>query len=151
VTDFFDEVAPERYRGADFAIARGLRNIVGGAQRQRAQADLGIPPRQRRRHDHNEIASFFKQQREGSDAVELGHINIEHDDVGDDALELIYGLTAGAKRGNDFKIGFGFDPAGKQPADDDGIVDQHDADTPADCVRGGGRWRNNEVHWTGLY
>ena len=79
---------------------------------------------------------FCEQQRQRRDAVEIRHVDVEHDDVGIDALELVDGLAAGAQRGDDFKIGFGFDPARKQPAHDDGVVDEHDADAAAD---GGGR------------
>ena len=147
LADLLDQVAAEGGRRADLAIASRLRNVVGGAERQRPQADLGVPPRQRGRHDHDEVALLFEQQRQRRDAVELRHVDVQHDHVGIDALELVYRLAAGAQRGDDFKVGFGFDPAGKQPAHDDGIVDEHDADSAADCSRTGRR-RHHEVHWT---
>ena len=64
-------------------LALRLRDVVGGAERERAQADLGVPAGQRRRHEHDEIALLLQQPRQRGDAVDLRHIDVEHDDVRD--------------------------------------------------------------------
>jgi len=75
--------------------------VIGGAERERLQADLGVTPRQRRGHDHDEVGFLGKQLRQGGNAVELGHIDVEHDHVGIGALHLGNGLAPGAQRCND--------------------------------------------------
>ena len=74
-----------RWNAADVVgVGRGfgLRNIVGGAERQRPQADFGAPARQRRGHDHDEIALLLEQERQRRNAVKLRHVDVENDDVG---------------------------------------------------------------------
>jgi hypothetical protein len=126
--------------GADFAIASWFWDVVRCAQGQGPQADLGISPRQRRSHNHNEIGLSLKQQRERCNAVEVWHVDVEHDDVGIDALKLIDGLTPGAQCGDDVKIGLGFDPTREKPPHDNGVVDEHDANAPSGNGR---RWSDN--------
>ena len=136
LADFFDQVAAETGRTGDFAIAGRLRDIVGGAERERLQADLGVTPRQRRGHDHDQVALLFEQQRQGGDAVELRHVDVEHHHVGIGALDLVDGLAAGAQRGDHLEVRFGFHPAPKQAAHDHGVVHDHDADASADGAVG---------------
>ena len=109
--DFFNKVAAEGGRCADLAIAARFWNVICGAQCQCPQADFGISSRQRGRHDHDEIALFLEQQRKRSDAIKLRHVNIEHDNIGVDTLELIDGITPGPQGGDHLEIGLGFDPA----------------------------------------
>ena len=81
VADFLDQLALERRRHAGIGRGLGLWNIIGGAERQRPQADLGAPPRQRRGHDHHQIALLLQQQRQRRNAVKLRHVDVEDDDV----------------------------------------------------------------------
>ncbi len=135
LADLLDQITAEYRGGAHLAIAAGLRNVVGGTQRQRFQADLGVSPRQRRGHDHDEVALFLEQERKRGDAVEVGHVDVEHDDIGINAFKLIDGLSTGAKRCNHVEIGFGFDPTREEAAHDDRVIDEHDADSTA-CANG---------------
>ena len=136
-----------RRRRADLAIASWFLECNRGAERQRLQADLGVPPGQRRGHDHDQIWLLAEQQRQRGDAVEFRHVDVEHDHVGIGALDLRDGIAAGAQRGDDFKIGFGFDPTREQPAHDHRVVNDHDPDAPADGGVGGLYW-HVYVHWT---
>ena len=141
VADFLDQLAAEIGRGRGLARGRGLRNIIGGAERQRAQADLGAAARQRRGHDHDEVALLLQKQRQRRNAVELRHLDVEHDDVGVAALDLVDRLTPGAERRRDRHVGFGVDPARHQAARDDRVVHDHDADRSVGGSRtiGGGK------------
>ncbi len=87
------------------------------------------------------MEALLKQQRKRGDAVEVRHIDIEHDHIGIDALELINGLAAGTQRGDDIKVGFGFNPTREEPAYDDRVVNEHDADAP---IGGGRRLRSDD-------
>ena len=49
LANFFDQFAAEQL---DAAHARGLRDVVGGAERERTQADIGVPPGDGGGHDH---------------------------------------------------------------------------------------------------
>ena len=126
--DLVDQLAAERRGGRDFARGLRLRDVVGGAERERAQADLGVAARQRRRHDHDEVALLFQQPRQRRDAVGVGHVDVEDDDVGIGALELLDGLAAAAHRADDLQPRFRLDPARQQAAHDDGVVDDHHPD-----------------------
>jgi len=55
------------------ARAFRLRDIIGSAERQRLQADLGVPPRQRGRHDDDEIA-FFASSCATPHAIKVRHL-----------------------------------------------------------------------------
>ncbi len=125
-----DEVMAEGRRGGDAAVAFGFRNVVGGAERERLEADLGVAARQRRRHDHDEVTLLRQQQRQRRDAIELRHLDVEDDDIGIDPLELVDRIAAVAEA----------DPASaragsssiqrdtKVRARRTGVVDHHDAD-----------------------
>ena len=128
MTDFFDQLAAERRRTGDLAIAGRLRNVVGGAERQRPQADLGVAPRQRRGHDDDQVAALLQQQRQSGDAVEFRHVDVEQHHVGLDALDLVHRVASGAQRGDHFEIGLGFHPAREQTAHDHRVIHDHDAD-----------------------
>ena len=143
--DFLDQVVMEDLGGGRLARALGLRNVVGGAERQRLEADLRVAPRQRRGHDDDEVALLREQLRQRGDAVELRHFDVEHGDVGLDAVELVDGVEPGAQRGRDFHVRLGVHPARDQPADDHGIVDHHD---PELCLPGGlgRRTRQRNTH-----
>ena len=103
LADFLDQFAAEGRRAGDFAVAVRLGDIVGGAERQRAQADLGVAPRQRRGHDHDQVALLREQQRQRGDAVELRHVDVEHHHVGIGALDLVDRLAPGAQRGDQLR------------------------------------------------
>ncbi len=143
--DFLDQFAMEFRRAGDFAIALRLWNVIDGTQRQRLQADLGVTPRQRRGHDHDQVGLFRQQQRQCGNAVQFRHIDVEHNDVGIGAFDLVDRFTAGAQRGHQGHVGFSFDPPRQQAAHHDGVVHDHDADAPA----GGGSngWFKSEGHW----
>ena len=127
--DFLDKFAAERDRRRDASPRRlRLRDIVGGAERQRPQADFGAAARQRRDHDHDEVALLLQQQRQRRNAVELRHVDVEHDDVGVALLDPRHRFAPGAQRCDDSHVGLGIDPARQQAAHDDGVVDDHHAD-----------------------
>ncbi len=147
--DLFDQLASERDRSSDAAVGLRLGNIIGCAQRERLQADFGVPARQCRGHDDHEIAPLLEQQREGGDAVELRHIDVEHDDVRVGALQLIDRLPAGAQRSDDTQPGLLGDPAREQAADHDGVVDDHDAERSPVRRRQCWRGMKRETHRTG--
>ena len=132
-------------RGGDFARRGRLRDVVGGAERERAQGYLGIAARHGGGHDHDEIALLGQQQRQRGNAVELRHLDVEHHHVGVGALDLVHRLAPGAQRGDQFEIGLRFDPAREQAAHDDGVVDDHDADAPPEAG-GGGCGSEGDVH-----
>src|SRR5207244_3730654 len=98
------------------------RHIVGGAERERPQADLGVAAGERRSHVDDEIALLRQEARQRGDAVGVGHVDVEDDDVGAGALDLLDGLAAAAQRGDDLEARLGLDPAHEEAADDDGVV-----------------------------
>jgi hypothetical protein len=118
---------PEGFRRALLARALRLRNVIGRAQRQRFKADLGVPQRQGRRHDDDEIALLRQQQRQRGNSVEVGHLDIEHRHIRIDFLNLVDGVASGAQRADDFDIRLGVEPARDQAANNGGIVHHHDA------------------------
>ena len=126
--DLVDQFAPERQRGGELATGLRLRNVVDRPERQRAQADLGVAARQRRSHQHDEIALFLQQSRQRRDAVDIRHIDVEDGDVGLHQLDLLDRLAPAAQRSNDLQIRLGLEPARDHAADDDGVVDHHHAD-----------------------
>ena len=79
---------------------------------------------------------FSSSSGKRGDAVEVRHLDVEHDHVGIGALDLVDRLAAGAQRGDHFQVGFRLHPARKHAAHDDGVVHDHDADAPADGVAG---------------
>ena len=87
LADLLDQFARNVRRGRDLAIGLRLRDVVGGAERQRLEADLGVAARQRRRHDDDEVALLLEQQRQRRNAVELRHLDVEQHDVRIDALD----------------------------------------------------------------
>ena len=125
--DLLDELAAEIVGSVGVARRRRLGDVVGGAERQRLQADLGVPPRHGRRHDDDEVALLGEQQRQRRDAVELRHLDVEHDDVGIGALDLVDRVAAGAQQRDHVEIGLRRHPAREQAAHDGRVVDNHDA------------------------
>ncbi|CEG09165.1 hypothetical protein BN961_02587 [Afipia felis] len=117
MADLLHQFVPEGIRAAQM-IAFGLRNVVGGAERQRLEADLGVPQRQRRGHDDDEIALLRQQQRQRGDAVHIRHLDVEDHGVGIDPLDLVDGVETGAAGRRHHHVGFGFDPARDDTADD---------------------------------
>jgi hypothetical protein len=126
--NLFDEIAAERGGVGELAGRFGLGNIVGGAERKGLQAHLRIVPGQRRGHDHDEIAPLLEQERQGGDPVDVGHVDIENDDVRVGALHLRDRLAAAAQRSHHLQPDLSLDPAHQQTAHDDGVVDDHHAD-----------------------
>ena len=126
--NFLDEVATKRGRGGDLAGRFRLRNVVGSAERQRAQAHLCVAPGERRGHDHDEIVLLLEEVRQGRDPVDVRHVDIENDDIGIGPLHLLDGFAAAAQRGHDLQSDLGLDPAHQEAAHDDGIVDDHHPD-----------------------
>ena len=57
---------------------RGLRHIVGRAQPQRAQRDVGAARGQRRGHDDLQTGIGAQQQRQRGHAVHHRHLDVEH-------------------------------------------------------------------------
>ena len=135
IADLLDQFAAERGDGRRPRDAGGLGDVVGGAERQRPQADLGVAARQRRGHDDDEVALLLQQQRQRRDAVELRHVDVEHDDVGIGALELSTASRPVRSDADDRHVRLGVDPARQQAAHDHRVVDDHDADR----LVGGGR------------
>ena len=86
------------------------------------------------------IRSRFFSSSSGSavEAVEVGHLDVEHDDVGIGAQDLIDRIAAGAQRGDDLEARLLVDPARDEAAHHDRVVDDHDANG---VVRRGGRGR----------
>src|SRR5262249_46063080 len=82
------------------------------------------------------------------DAVEIGHLDIEHGNVGIDALELVDGVASGAQRSGYREIGLGLDPARDQPADDGGIVHHHDANRIVLLDRRASGRTYNDTHYS---
>src|SRR6185436_4440926 len=56
MADLLDQVVAEGLGGGRFARAFRLRDVVGGAERQRLEADLGVAAGQRGSHDDDEVA-----------------------------------------------------------------------------------------------
>src|SRR5438067_1565613 len=56
------------------------------------------------------------------------HLDVEQHDVGIGLEQLVDCLAAGAARGDDDEPRLFLDPARDEPADDHGVVDDHDAD-----------------------
>jgi hypothetical protein len=105
-------IRSRRNSGAgDDAVGLGLLHVIECAERQGLQRDLGVAPRQRRRHDHREIGPLLEQQRERRDPVHVGHVDVEHHDIGMAAVEIFDGLATGPQRGDDFEVWFFLDPA----------------------------------------
>ena len=146
--DLVDQLAAKLRRGREFAVGLRLRDVVGGAQRQRAQAYLGVAAGERRRHQHDEIALLLQQTRQRGDPVDVGHVDVENDDVGIGALHLLDGFASAAQRGDDLEVGLGLDPARDQAAHDDGVVDHHHADRVLRQGGAGGWSGDGDAHAT---
>jgi hypothetical protein len=131
VTNLLDQVVMEDIGGGRLARRFRFRNVIGRAERQRLEADLRVAASQRRGHDDDEIAFLCQQLRQRRDAVELGHFDVEHGNIGIDAFELVDRLEPGAQRSRDLHIVLGSDPARDQTAYDDGVVDDHDPQRPS--------------------
>src|SRR3954470_3699225 len=125
VADFLDQVVMEDVRSRRLARRFRLRDIVGRAERQRLETDLRVAAGQRRGPDDDEIALLRQQLRQRGDAVELGHFDIEHGNVGVDAFDLVDRLEPGTQRRRDLHVTLGTDPARDQTTDDDGVIDDH--------------------------
>ena len=95
---------------------------------------------------HDEIALLLQEARQRGDAVDIGHGDVEDDDVGVPALHLLDGVAAAAERGDDLHVRLGLDPARDHAADDDGIVDHHDADRLMRKRGAGRRCGDGETH-----
>ena len=78
-----------------------------------------------------EVALLLQQQRQRREPVELGHLDVENDDVGIGALELVDRLSAGPQRGDDLEPRLLLDPARDEAAHDDRVIHHHDADRSA--------------------
>ena len=146
LADLLDQVVPERRRGGDLAVARRLRDVVGGAERERLQAHLGVAARERRRHDDDQVALLLEQQRQRRQPVEVGHLDVEHDDVGIGARDLLDRLAPGAQRRDDLEIRLLVDPARDETAHHDRVVDDHDADGILRARRRGRRKGGGSTH-----
>jgi hypothetical protein len=85
----------------------------------------GFAAGQGRGHDDDEIAFLGQQLGQRRNTVKLRHFDIEHGNIGIDALDLVDGVKPGAQRCRDHHIRLGGDPARDQSADDDGVVDHH--------------------------
>jgi hypothetical protein len=132
--DLLDQFAAEIVGRVGIGRRRRLRDVVGRTERERLEADLGIPPRHRRRHDDDEVALAGEQLRQRGDAVQLRHLDVEDNNVGIGAPDFIDRVAAGAQQRYNIEVGFGRHPAREQPAHDGGIIHDHDAQALA---RGG--------------
>ena len=92
--DLLDQFTLEARRSHDPALGLGFRDIIGRAERKSLQTDLRVVARERRGHDDDEIALLLEQQRQCRNAVELGHVDVEHDDIGIDLFDLVDRLAA---------------------------------------------------------
>ncbi len=146
LADFLDQVAPEARRGGDFTIGGRLRDVVGGAERQRSQAHLRVAAREGGRHDDDQVALLLKQQRQRFDAVEFGHLDVEQNDIRIVPQQLVDRLAAGAQRRDDLEVGLRVDPARDQPAHHDRVIDDHDAKRVRCRNRRGGRNGGGDAH-----
>ena len=88
VADLLDDVATKFRRGRDVAVGFRLGDVVERAESEALQGDLGVPTRQRRGHDDRAIALLAQDQRQGRDAVHLGHLDVEDDHVGVRSLHV---------------------------------------------------------------
>jgi hypothetical protein len=123
-----DQLAPEFRRHSHFAVGLGLADIVGRAELQRLDADLRVPPRHRRGNNDGEIRLLREQERERLQTVEHRHLDVEHNEVGVDAREILHRLEPVAVRADDLDIRLFGDPARDEAAEDDGVVDHHHPD-----------------------
>ena len=151
IADFLDQLVLERRQHAGIGRGPRFRNIVGGAERQRPQAHLRAPPRQRRGHDHHQIGLLLQQQRQRRNAVKLRHVDVEDDDVRIILFDLIDRLASGAQAGDDGHIRLGVDPARRQAARDNRIVDDHHADAPVEGGRRADLGGAGDTHGTGIF
>ena len=104
---------------------RRLRDVVGCALLQRLHADVGVPTRQRRRHDDLGVGTPREELRKRRQAVHHRHLDVEHDDVEILAIERVQRLLPVRDRGRhpDFRIRL--QGAGERAADDRGVVAHH--------------------------
>ncbi len=59
----------------------------------------------------HKVAFFLQKERQGRNAVKLGHVDVEHDHVGVAVRDLRDRLASGPQRRDDLHVGFGVDPA----------------------------------------
>jgi len=93
-----DQLAAEGDRNRDVARDGRLGDVVGGAELQRLQADLGVPTGQRRGHDDDKVALPSEQQGPRGHALHLRHVNVEHRDIRVRVFELGYRFAVVAQR-----------------------------------------------------
>ena len=130
LTDLLDQLAAELGEAGDLAIAGRLRNVVGGAERQRAQADLGVAPGQRRGHDHDEIALFSSSSGSAEMPSSSGISTSSTTTSGSTRSSWFTASRPVRSEATSFEIGLRLDPAREQTAHDDRVVHDHDADAP---------------------
>jgi hypothetical protein len=128
--DPLQEIGPEAVGGGDAAIALGLGDVVDGAEREAAQRHVGVALGQRRHH-HDLHAGLTRQdQRQGLDAVEFRHLDVEQHHVRGAARQRVDGGAA-VRGGGDHVVAGLAEPAGDQSAHHGGIVGDQDLDRAA--------------------
>lgn len=145
---FRDQFAAEILGGGNTGVGFRLGNVVGRAQRQRLEGDLGIAARERRCHQHRDAGTLLEQQRQRREPVHLRHFDVEDDDVGLVLGDVLDGDLAIAEAADEFDALFLLDPSLDHAANDDGVIDDTDADAPGICS-GLGRGRRDNVHGSG--
>ncbi len=130
--DLVDQFAAERRRGHRLVGGFRLGNVVGRPERQRPQAQFGAAPRQRRDHDHDEIASSCREAAAAPrcrQAPACRRRAARHRDrpssIRSSASRPLRSAAAICH------VRLGLDPARHHAARDDGVVDDHHPDLAA--------------------
>ena len=138
------EIAAEIIRRSGGARTLRLRQIIDRSEREALQRDLGISLRERRDHDDLARGMRLQDQRQRRKAVDLGHLDVEQDDVRLRALRRIDGHPAVGRRRGDLEAARFGEPSADHAANDGTVVDDHDPRRAT--LRG--NWNGAREQWT---
>ncbi len=89
--------------GCDRALCLRLLDAIERTERQRPQRDLGVPARQRRRHDDRKTGLLAQEKRQRRNAIHVRHRDIEQNNIRIGAIQIVERLPPGPQRRQRFR------------------------------------------------
>ena len=110
-------------------VSLGLGHEVDRAQLQRLERDVGSFLGQGADHDHRRLVGGQKQ-RQGLQARDLGHLDVERDDIGFELDRLQDRFAAIPGCAHDLDLGGRSQQVAEQPPHQGRVIDHEDANAP---------------------
>ena len=160
------DLAPRRRRAVQMASSLATSSLTevvrrrqvaiacpawAGSRRRRARGterDLGVACRQRRGDQDRDVRALAQDQRQRGDAVELGHVEIEHDGVGIERVQLVERRPAVGGRADTSIEPCCDSQRETRPRTTTLVVDDHDAQRR--LAEAGQRWGGRRAHVTAV-